>query len=137
MVHDSLKKLRTRQITELPSHPSPYPFFPTSRRCKFLFFAAFAMMSEYGEFDLQPSHPLNDGFPDIKPRTIKELVLEAWKKHEKAVADACLKGTAPSDSAVLNECTEVLSHEEQQRSTAFCVSGVLLLVCLATNGQVG
>ena len=77
VVHDSLEKLRTGQITELPSHPSLYPFFP--KQMLQGFFAAFGIMAEQGEADLHPSHSLNDEFPDIKPRTVKELVLEAWK----------------------------------------------------------
>ena len=78
MVHDSLEKLRTGQITELPSHPSLYPFFP--KQMLQGFFAAFGIMFEQGEFDFRPVQPLNDAFPDIKPRTIRELVSEAWKK---------------------------------------------------------
>ncbi len=77
VVHDSLEKLRTGQITELPSHPSLYPFFP--KQMLQGFFAAFGIMAEQGELDLHPAHSLNDEFPDIKPRTVKELVLEAWK----------------------------------------------------------
>jgi uncharacterized protein YbjT (DUF2867 family) len=78
VVHDSLEKLKTGQITELPSHPSLYPFFP--KHMLQGFFAAFGIMFEQGKFDLRPSHSLNDAFPDIKPKTVKELVFEAWKE---------------------------------------------------------
>jgi hypothetical protein len=78
VVHDSLEKLRSGQITELPSHPALYPFFPKPMLQGF--FAAFGIMFEQGEFDFCPSHSLNDEFPDIKPRTVKELVMEAWKE---------------------------------------------------------
>lgn len=78
VVNDSLEKLKAGQITELPSHPSLYPFFPKPMLQGF--FAAFGIMFEQGEFDLRPSHSLNDDFPDIKPRTVKELMLEAWKE---------------------------------------------------------
>jgi hypothetical protein len=78
VVHDSLEKLRTGQITELPCHPSLYPFFPKEMLQGL--FAAFGIMFEEGLFDLRPSHSLNDEFPDIKPRTVMELVLEAWKE---------------------------------------------------------
>lgn len=78
VVHDSLEKLRAGQITELPSHPSLYPFFPKETLQGF--FAAFGIMFEQGEFDLRPSHSLNDDFPEIKPKTVRELVLEAWKE---------------------------------------------------------
>ncbi|KAJ4306156.1 hypothetical protein N0V88_000952 [Collariella sp. IMI 366227] len=78
VVHDSLDKLRTGQITELPSHPSLYPFFPKEMLQGF--FAAFGIMFEEGVFDLHPLVSLNDAFPDLKPRTVEELVLEAWKE---------------------------------------------------------
>jgi hypothetical protein len=78
VVHDSLEKLRTGQITELPLHPTLYPFFP--KEILQGLFAAFGIMFEEGSFDLCPSHSLNDEFPDIKPRTVRELIFEAWKE---------------------------------------------------------
>ncbi|KAF1815603.1 NAD(P)-binding protein [Eremomyces bilateralis CBS 781.70] len=74
--HDSIEKLKTGQITELPSHPPFYPFFP--KQMLQGMFAAFGIMFENGVFDLKPSRTLNDDFPDIKPMTIRELILEAY-----------------------------------------------------------
>ncbi|KAG7291222.1 hypothetical protein NEMBOFW57_001234 [Staphylotrichum longicolle] len=78
VVHDSVEKLQSGQITELPSHPSLYSMFP--KQMLQGFFAGFGIMFEQGEFDLRPTHSLNDDFPEIKPRTIRELVFEAYKE---------------------------------------------------------
>lgn len=78
VVHDSIEKLKSGQITELPSHPSLYSMFP--KQMLQGFFAGFGIMFEQGQFDLRPAHSLNDDFPEIKPRTIKELVFEAYKE---------------------------------------------------------
>ena len=74
--HDSIDKLKGGQVTELPSHPSFYPFFP--KQMLQGMFAAFGIMFENGVFDLKPSRTLNDDFPDIKPRTVKEVISEAY-----------------------------------------------------------
>lgn len=78
VVYDSLEKLKLGEITELPSHPSLYSMFP--KQMLQGFFAGFGIMFEQGEFDLRPAHSLNDVFPEIKPRTIRELVFEAYKE---------------------------------------------------------
>jgi hypothetical protein len=78
VVYDSLDKLKTGQITELPSHPHLYPFFPKEMLRGF--FAGFGILFETGVFDFKPSRTLNDDFPEIKARTVKELVFEAWKE---------------------------------------------------------
>jgi hypothetical protein len=74
--HDSVEKLKTGQITELPSHTAFYPFFPKEMLQGM--FAAFGIMFENGVFDLKPRRTLNDDFPDIKPKTVRELVSEAF-----------------------------------------------------------
>ncbi|KAH6645450.1 hypothetical protein BKA67DRAFT_664525 [Truncatella angustata] len=74
--HDSIDKLKTGQITELPTHPSFYPYFP--REMLQGMFAAFGIMFETGVFDLKPSRTLNDEFPDIKTKTVRELISEAY-----------------------------------------------------------
>jgi hypothetical protein len=78
VVYDSLDKLKTGQITELPSHPHLYPFFPKEMLRGF--FAGFGILFETGVFDFKPSRTLNDDFPEIRARTVKELVFEAWKE---------------------------------------------------------
>lgn len=74
--HDPIEKLETGQITELPTHPAFYGFFPKQMLQRM--FAAFGIMFETGVFDFKPSHTLNEEFPDIKPKTVKELISEAY-----------------------------------------------------------
>ena len=76
VVYDSLEKLRRGEITELPSHPGLYPFFPKEALQKM--FAAFGIMFETGAFDMRPGRSLNNAFPEIKARGVKELLGEAW-----------------------------------------------------------
>ncbi|KAK1826069.1 hypothetical protein QBC39DRAFT_394531 [Podospora conica] len=77
VVYDSVETLKTGVVTELPSHPSMYAIFPKPMLQGM--FAAFGVMFEDGAFDLSPASTLNEEFPDIKARTVKELVFEAWK----------------------------------------------------------
>lgn len=79
VVYDSLEKLKTGKITELPSHPYLYPFFPKEMLQGM--FAAFGIMFEKGEFDMRPARSLNDQFPDIKARSVKELLVQALGKE--------------------------------------------------------
>jgi hypothetical protein len=74
--HDSLDKLKTGQITELPSHPNAYNIFPKPMLQGM--FAAFGLMIENGVFDFKPSHTLNDEFPNIKPKTVRNIITEAY-----------------------------------------------------------
>ncbi|KAI5923674.1 hypothetical protein F4810DRAFT_710417 [Camillea tinctor] len=78
VTQDPMDELKAGRITELPSHPHMYPSFP--KEMSQGLFAAFGRMFEEGVFDLKHPNTLNDQFPDIKTRTIRELVFEAWKK---------------------------------------------------------
>lgn len=75
--YDSLETLKSFQVTELPAHPAIYPFFP--KQMLQSMFAVFGVLFEGGFFDLKPEKTLNDQFPEIKPRSVRELVNEAWK----------------------------------------------------------
>ncbi|KAL2265997.1 hypothetical protein VTJ83DRAFT_5349 [Remersonia thermophila] len=75
---DDLETLRAGRITELPSHPSVYPWLP--KPVLQSFFASFSLMFEEGVFNFRPERTLNDEFPEIKARTIKELLETAWKE---------------------------------------------------------
>ncbi|KAM3516613.1 hypothetical protein NHJ13051_009742 [Beauveria bassiana] len=74
--YDSVEKLKTGQITELPSHRAFYPFFPKEMLQGI--FASIGITLESGAFDLKPRRTLNDDFPDIKTKTVRELVTEAF-----------------------------------------------------------
>ena len=75
---DSIEKLSKGEITELPSHPSIYSFFPKPMLQGF--FAAFGIFFEQGLFDLKPARTLNEEFPEIKARTVKEIIDAAWRE---------------------------------------------------------
>lgn len=74
---DSLHKLEAYQVTELPAHRDVYPFFP--KQMLQAFCAVFGIMFERGFFDFKPEKTLNEQFPEIKARTVRDLVNEAWK----------------------------------------------------------
>jgi hypothetical protein len=74
--NDSIEDLKQGKITELPSHPHLYPFFPKEMLQGL--FAAFGRMFVEGVFDLKPQHTLNEAFPTVKARKIKHLLFEAW-----------------------------------------------------------
>ncbi|KAM0345691.1 hypothetical protein ACHAPU_006346 [Fusarium lateritium] len=74
--NDSVEDLKEGKITEMPSHPSMYSFFPKPMLQGFL--AAFGRMFAEGVFNLQSERTLNQVFPEVKPRNIKDLLFEAW-----------------------------------------------------------
>ncbi|KAM0190118.1 hypothetical protein ACHAPI_009630 [Fusarium lateritium] len=74
--NDSIEDLKDGKITELPSHPHMYAFFPKPMLQGF--FAAFGRMFAEGVFDLKTERTLNQMFPEVQPRNIKDLLFEAW-----------------------------------------------------------
>lgn len=74
--YDSIEDLKAGKITELPSHPHMYPFFPKPMLQGLL--AAFGRMFVDGVFDFKPERTLNEEFPEVKARKIKDLLFEAW-----------------------------------------------------------
>ncbi|KAF2649202.1 NAD(P)-binding protein [Lophiostoma macrostomum CBS 122681] len=74
--YDSLDTLKSYKVTELPAHPGSYAFFPKERLQGMC--ATFGILFEEGVFDFKPEKSLNDQFPDIKTRKVKDLVQEAW-----------------------------------------------------------
>jgi hypothetical protein len=79
---DSDDLLKQGKVSELPSHSHLYPFFP--KEAMQGMFASFGRLFAAGEFDLKSnsSNSLNERYPDIKPRTVKELVQEAWGQEK-------------------------------------------------------
>ncbi|KAF3919596.1 hypothetical protein ABW20_dc0103516 [Dactylellina cionopaga] len=76
VTYDSVEMLKSGKITELPSQIPKYAFMPKEKLQGFL--AAIGRMFETGVFDLKSDHPINHEFPDIKTRTMRELLTEAW-----------------------------------------------------------
>ncbi|KAH6880819.1 hypothetical protein B0T10DRAFT_531810 [Thelonectria olida] len=77
VTHDSLDLLLSGKITELPSHPPLYTQMPKDQIQAL--FATFGVWFEKGLFHLQPAKTLNGVFPDIKARTVREVLTEGWK----------------------------------------------------------
>lgn len=67
------------EVTELPSHVSIYPYFPKEMFLSLM--SNIGVMFAQGMFDLKPVYSLNEAFPGIKPKTVKELLEEAWKRQ--------------------------------------------------------
>ncbi|KAL7947577.1 hypothetical protein V8C42DRAFT_318153 [Trichoderma barbatum] len=78
VVFDPIEKLTKGEITELPSHPQIYPFFP-----KPAFQALFSLFATWvvdGRFKMPEEKSLNAKFPEIKTTKLSEVV-GAWKGH--------------------------------------------------------
>ncbi|KAI8717075.1 NmrA domain-containing protein [Fusarium sp. LHS14.1] len=80
ITHDSLDLLLSGQITELPSHPSLYSQMPKDQIQAL--FATFGVWFEKGLFNLKPiNKTLNEVFPEIHARTVKEILEAGWGKE--------------------------------------------------------
>lgn len=75
--YDSLEKLKRHQVTELPGHIAVYPFFP--KQMLQAMCAVFGILFDQGFLDLRPTKTLNDLFPEVQTRSVRDLVNEAWK----------------------------------------------------------
>ncbi|KAL1853934.1 hypothetical protein Daus18300_011676 [Diaporthe australafricana] len=79
VTYDDLDTLLAGKITELPSHPSLYSQMPKEQIQAL--FATFGVWFEKGLFNLQPTiKPLNEVFPNIKVRTVREVIAAGWKQ---------------------------------------------------------
>jgi hypothetical protein len=78
VTYESTDTLKQGKVTELPSHPHLYPFFP--KEAMQGLFASFGLLFAKGDLDLkpEPANSLNERYPGIKPKTVRELVREAW-----------------------------------------------------------
>ena len=77
ITHDSEEKLKTFQVTELPAHPSMYASLPKETLQYIL--ATFGRWSNDGDFDLPEEESLNRRFPEIQPRTVRDVLEQGWK----------------------------------------------------------
>jgi hypothetical protein len=76
VTYDSVEKLEKGEMTELPSHALAYSYVP-----KPVLQAKFALFGLYyisGLFHLPEERSLNKVFPQIKTKTVEEVV-SAWK----------------------------------------------------------
>jgi len=78
VTYESDESLKQGKVTELPSHPHIYPFFPKEALQGLS--SSFGQLFAAGDFDLKSdsSNSLNARYSDIKPTSVKQLVQEAW-----------------------------------------------------------
>ncbi|KAF2799371.1 NAD(P)-binding protein [Melanomma pulvis-pyrius CBS 109.77] len=76
--YDSVEKMKTGKITELPSHKKAYPFFPKERLEAML--ALFGLWFDSGDLNYEVSgkESLNELFPEIQPLSISQVISEGW-----------------------------------------------------------
>lgn len=77
VTYDSLKTLRSGNITELPGQTSNYVDYPKEKFQSM--FAGFGLMFEEGRLNFKPKQTLNDLFPEIKPVSLTEIIEIGWK----------------------------------------------------------
>ncbi|KAF4784193.1 hypothetical protein HER10_EVM0005256 [Colletotrichum scovillei] len=75
--HDSIETLKAGKVTKLPRHRSPYPYISDEQLQPM--FAILGLMFERGVFDLRVETSITQDFPDLKLRSMKELLEEAYK----------------------------------------------------------
>ncbi|KAK9366688.1 hypothetical protein V1509DRAFT_611294 [Lipomyces kononenkoae] len=74
--YDSIEQLREGKITELPSHHTAYRYFP--KPILQSVFSKFGLYVSAGLFDMPADKSLNKLFPEIKTKTVRE-VISAWE----------------------------------------------------------
>ena len=74
----SAEKLRNCEITELPSHPYLYQYFPKPLLTGLL--SKFGLWATEGIMSYPTTGSLNEKFPETKTASVKEIV-GAWKNH--------------------------------------------------------
>ncbi|OQE24241.1 hypothetical protein PENFLA_c010G03236 [Penicillium flavigenum] len=77
ITHDSEEMLGSSKITELPSHSTSYSFLPKEKLQAIL--SAFGRWTIAGDFDMPEEGSLNQRFPEIKPRSVRDVLEEGWK----------------------------------------------------------
>ncbi|TVY76133.1 Oxidoreductase swnN [Lachnellula suecica] len=73
---DSVEKLRSGEVTELPSHPPLYQYIPKQMLAWLL--SRFGLWAVYGIMYLPKEGSLNEKFPEIKTMTVREMI-SVWK----------------------------------------------------------
>lgn len=77
VTYDSLAKLKSGEITELPSQVAAYSYFP--KQWVQRLFSTFGFWVTEGLFDLPKEKSLTHQFPHIKVTTVKEMLEKAWQ----------------------------------------------------------
>ncbi|KXH50572.1 hypothetical protein CSAL01_11743 [Colletotrichum salicis] len=77
VAYDSIETLEAGKVTRLPRHRSPYPYISDEQLQPM--FAIFGLKFERGVFDFKVESSIAEDFSDIKLRSMKELLEEAYK----------------------------------------------------------
>lgn len=75
MVYDSGDKLATGEITELPSHKKEFAASPFPEAFARQLLALLGHWVVQGQFDIPVDASLNQMFSDIKPLTVRDVLL--------------------------------------------------------------
>ncbi|KAF3914846.1 hypothetical protein ABW20_dc0104407 [Dactylellina cionopaga] len=78
VAYDSVEKLKTGQVTELPSHTQLYETHPKPKLQGLL--SLLALWCVEGNFDVPADKALNSRFPEIETVKVKDM-LALWKGH--------------------------------------------------------
>jgi hypothetical protein len=73
---DSVEKLHRGEVTELPSHPTSYEYFPKPLLARLL--SRFGLWAVHGLNYIEREGSLNEWFPEIETKTVEEVV-GAWR----------------------------------------------------------
>ncbi|KAI8649652.1 NmrA domain-containing protein [Fusarium keratoplasticum] len=76
VTYNSVEKLQSGKTTELPCHRKFYHLYPREQ-LQFIS-SAFGLNCERGQANFAPEHTLNEEFPDIKAKTVREVMTEGW-----------------------------------------------------------
>lgn len=76
VAYDSVDKLRSGMITELPAHASAFSFIPKS--LLYSIQSKFGLYVAYGLFDMPEEGSLNQIFPEIETTKVSEII-DHWK----------------------------------------------------------
>lgn len=77
VAYDDVEKLKAGQVTELPAQVNAGLFSAGDAYRKFLAFTHLLMAN--GKFNIDEGRHAKDVFPEIRPKTVKSLLEEAWK----------------------------------------------------------
>ncbi|KAF4460371.1 NAD(P)-binding [Fusarium albosuccineum] len=76
VTYDSVSSLAAGEITELPGHEELYKVVPKEQVRALL--GLQGIIYEQGGFDYNPERSINDLFPSITPKSVRELAEGAW-----------------------------------------------------------
>lgn len=78
VTYEATEKLYKGEVTELPSHPYLYPYFPKPMLEGLL--SKFGLWAIHGIMYFPKKGSLNEKFPEIETTSVREIV-GAWKGH--------------------------------------------------------